>query len=179
MNCFIFFQIRSENIVADIYNIKKILTSLKGKKLQYICRSCELIDIGFGDLISKKNHKNKEYKCASFSLHIQCPFRISVEDKILTGSDDLFVSNSNSQYSVDLSKKKSTLFDIKAEKIMVDFPEEYVDECKLDECVDLFLFLSNIKISLFVTGSENCEAWRFLNDDVFHIVVSGNDIELQ
>ena len=79
--------------------------SLTGKRLRYITRSCELVDLGLGDIITRRNRFGNDTKVATLSLHLQCPFRITRQSGILIGSDDLFVSSSSAGNVVDLGEQ--------------------------------------------------------------------------
>lgn len=84
----------------EIEQIKNHLRrALVGEKLRYIVRSCELIDFGFGELFRRKNSRGYEREVASYALHLLCPFRIAMEGRCLTGSEDLYknASPSNEQ----------------------------------------------------------------------------------
>ncbi len=82
------------------------LNNLIDKRLQYICRSCDLVDFGFGEVFQRKDYKGKERNCTEYALHVQCAFRISEEKNLLLGQDDLFICINGEYGCTDLTKKK-------------------------------------------------------------------------
>ena len=162
-----------------IQDVKSFVDILIGKKLQYICRSCDMIDIGFGDLHKKKDNKNKERIVTAYSLHLFCPFRITDTTGVILGSQDLFISSESNESVVDLGVKNSTLFDIKLEDVKEQLKNEYVKDINVNEYGDISIALFNHTISIFVDGATDFESWRFLKPNVNkpHLIKIGNKFE--
>lgn len=163
----------------EIADLSKIFV-LKNKKLQYIKRSCDLIQIGFGDLIKIKTRKGEEHFIARYSLHIQCPFRITAKEKLILGYNDLFVSSNNITEAVDLNINSGTIFDLRLRENEYMFSNEYVVDVSINKLGDLTILLSNICLSVFVDSSTEYEQWRFFeartNNE--HIIATGNGLEI-
>lgn len=149
--------------------------SLTGKRLRYITRSCELVDLGLGDIITRRNRFGNDTKVATLSLHLQCPFRITRQSGILIGSDDLFVSSSSAGNVVDLGMQNTCVFDDKLELLNELFTDESVVRVSVNSCGDLSLQLTTLNISAFCTGSTENEMWRFFETgtDKPHIIRTG------
>lgn len=159
---------------------RKKCTVLKGKRIQYINRCLNLIDIGFGDVHKKMDRNGKLRNVASYAIHIQCPFRISNRDKILTGSEDFYVSSSEGNY-IDLDDRGRSVFDDIIDQNSTLLKKETVINIEINKFGDLLVECQNICISVFVTGMNDCEAWRFfeIGKGEKHLVVSGKGFEFQ
>lgn len=164
-------------------DVKKYLDVLVNQKIQYVRRSCDLVDIGFGDLITRKDLKGKEITTARYALHLQCPFRITNANanEIITGSDDLLSSNFNEYEIADLNLKGTSVFDCKVDKLNDEFNNEYVKSISVNEYGDLSICLSNISISTFCVDGSEYESWRFfeVNKGRTHLVKNGTGFELE
>ncbi|NMP38584.1 MAG: hypothetical protein GX051_10790 [Clostridiales bacterium] len=167
----------SKNSVEDA---KVIMQALLQKKLQYMGRSCELVDFGFGDIVKDKTLSGKELVRASYTLHLQCPFRVSVSNKIITGSDDLFISPFDGNDFVDLNLQHTCLFDYQVEKFRKAHPSEYVQKISLNTFGDVCIEMTTAVISIFVTNSSQDESWRFFQTvkKKNHLVYEGGGFEL-
>ncbi len=137
------------------------LMNLKNKKMQYIKRSCDLVDIGFGDLVKRKNRKNEDVLVARYSLHIQCPFKILYKQKMLTEYNDLYVSSANAYEMVDVGQKNCTLFDKRLQEYTNELCDEYVVGVLTNQIGDITISLSNITIFVSVDSATKEEQWRF------------------
>ncbi len=157
-----------------------IQASLMGKRLRYIVRSCDLIDFGFGDTFIRKNRHGKNVEVAAFALHLQCPFRITRQDRILIGSDDLFFSSSSGDDNMDLRMKDTCILDDKLKLLQDLFSKESVTGVSMSPCGDIFLQLSTLNVSAFCTGSTGNEMWRFFETgtDKPHIICTGLGFEI-
>ncbi len=153
------------------------LNVLKKQRLQSFSRSINLLCIGFGNIISRKNNKGDTVFVCEYALHIQCPFRVSYKTKILLGDSDLYISSINENDLVDLNNQNVCLLDIKTKNILNDFSDEYVSEVILNEYNDLIINTTNLSISLFVCN-QSYESWRFfkVDSDETHVVVDENGL---
>ena len=96
--------------------IKKQLSLIKGKLFRYIGRAGDLVWLGFGKDVVFKNYRGIERKTAQYSLHIQCPFRISCNGKKKIGSGDMYETNSITRRSSDFNQDETNtnIYDEKA-----------------------------------------------------------------
>lgn len=166
-------------MVNCIDAIKKCAV-LRWKKIQYISRSLDLIDIGFGDMHKKVGRNGKMRNFATYAIHIQCPFRVINQNEILTGSEDLYISSIDESY-IDLNDDSISLFDDIIGRNINILKKERVTDIKINEFGDLEIKCQNIRILVFVAGTTDCEAWRFfeVGKDDSHLVVSGKGFEFQ
>lgn len=155
------------------------LQEIVGKKLLYIDRCCELVNIGFGDLIERENRNNEIYFVGSSVFHVLSPFRIMQNNSIILGSSDLYISNSQNNLNVDLGKTDSCRLDSILNKQKNFLKNEYVESININEFGDLVIDLQNLTISIFNTNSNDDEAWRFFhpNTEKQHLVVYGDSIK--
>ncbi len=137
-------------------DIKTFLNNLKNKKINYICRSCNLVDIGFGENIWGVDVRGNSRTVPEYAIHIQCPFRFKNEHRILLGSDDLYISN-NEDCFVDLGEKDTSLFDDKIEIMKSELVDQVVEDVVVNNIGDLEIVLANFSISVFVTCSDENE----------------------
>jgi len=159
------------------YKMKDLLD----KKLQYICRSCDLIDIGFGDLVKKTRKDGKDVIVPSYAIHIQSPFRVTDKNGIIVGSDDLYFSIENT-LEEDILQKETTLFDQRVKNLLSIYDNEIVKGIFINNTLDVKIELTNITIEIFSTSTNDGEMWRYLQpycDDTEHLVATGLGIELQ
>lgn len=165
--------------MIDALTATKACSALVGKELQYIYRSCDLIEIGFGDLFRRKNSRGTELTVATYSLHVQCPFRISDETTILVGSNDLFTPSNNNDIAVDLAVQNSSLFDLKICELDKYLKGHCVTSVTINKFGDLEVQLSNIRITMLSTTSTDDELWRFFetNAGKAHLVATGSGFE--
>ena len=83
---------------------EETLQSLVGQKLVQVARFFELVEIGFRDSSDYCETKNHGKSNLSMVFHLQCPFRVAIADKIIIGSEDLFVSSTD-DFEVDLAEQ--------------------------------------------------------------------------
>ena len=149
-----------------------LLGLLLHQKLQYIERTLNLVCLGFGKLLERKDRHSVTDEIAEYSIHIQCPFRILLNNKIVLGSDDLFLSQFPDIESVDLNIKDSCLFDYKSKSLIQKFNNEIIIGVDMNKQNDLILYTSNLTIQLFVCNNQ-FESWRFFkfDDESIQIVI--------
>lgn len=152
--------------------IQLLLGLLLHQKLQYIERTLNLVCLGFGKLLERKDRHGLTDEIAEYSIHVQCPFRILFNNKIVLGSDDLFLSQSADIDNVDLNKKDSCLFDCKSKSLIQKFNNEIIIGVDMNKQNDLILYTDNLTIQLFVCNNQ-FESWRFFkfNDESIQVVI--------
>ena len=162
-------------------NVNRMFSIINGQKLQYINRTCDMVCIGFGDIFSRKNARGQFVNCASYALHLQCPFRIIKHDRVVVGSDDLFLSLSPENEAVDLSTKDSTQFDYKIKKLFQINNDIYVCKSKVTAIGDVELSCNLFDIQVLNVNSNGDESWRFfrVNSQERHLVATGLGIDLE
>jgi hypothetical protein len=73
--------------------IETELGKIKGLKLQYAGRSSNIFWLGFGELVQIIK-RGKTEETAEYALHLQCSWRITLENKIVVASRDFYFPNS-------------------------------------------------------------------------------------
>lgn len=166
--------------MIELSVIQNELKSIIGEKLQYVRRSCDLIDVGIGELFPKKSRTGEIIKVAKFAINSQCSFRIISKDNIEVGSDDLLFSIDYEENN-NLSFNKTTVFDRRTSGLLKMFDNEYVSNIKVNKYGDLTIYLTNIQIELFVNCSGENEAWRFfeVNSGQNHLVIRGEGAHME
>ena len=167
--------------METIGKANEMCNPLVGYPLKYIGRSIDLVKIGFGEELSRKNLRGVEVHTYLFSLHLQCPFRIVKEGKILVGYNDLFVSSDGSISQVDLEIKESLIFDKRVNENLSFLVGEQVQSVVLSNTRDLEIKLNSYCIEVFITNSTDREDWRLFKPwkKEKHLVAFGNNIEWQ
>ena len=160
------------------------LKFLKNKRVRYIGRAGNLLWIGIGEDVSNIDYKGRKRVFAKFSLHIQCPFRILLNTKIIIGNNDIYEPNTEKipLENFNWESYGDSLFDKQLEKIA---SELYTNDVKvidinLSLIGDLQIILSNnLCIETFINGTSNSEMWRFFETgtDLPHFVKTGINIE--
>ncbi len=166
-------------------NIKKELKQLIGLELTRTTRTGATECLKFGTLY-KIDHKGIERQVGKFGLHLQCPWRITQNNIILVGDNDLYEHPSeaeNFDSNFDWDVPNGNLRDVKlsvilkSKKNVVEFV--YVDEYGGFELI----FNEDTKLSVFPTLSVKSsygEFWRLLNNQCEaknHFVVGTFGIE--
>lgn len=167
-------------------DIKTELGKLIGLKLQYAGRASNLFWLGFGEMVLVKRRKGTEL-LAEYSLHIQCAWRITKENKILVASRDFYYPRSDSDEEIDSfdwDVQGNNRFDEKIKNLMEDVKGKLIVEgIDSDDIGGLKVYLSEkYVLEAFPDESdddEDSEFWRFFNmkDDSPHFVVEGNGIQ--
>jgi hypothetical protein len=160
------------------------LNILIGLKSGSAGRAANLFWIGFGDLISI-TRKGETLETEEYALHIQCSWRITLGNKIVVASKDLYVPNStwdgeDEDFNWDV--QGNNRFDDRINNFMND-KDLIVLKIDSDDIGGLKIHLSEgYTLDVFPDGSEDdeySEHWRFFNrkGDTPHFIVSGSGIE--
>ncbi|NLZ74118.1 MAG: hypothetical protein GX905_09970 [Bacteroidales bacterium] len=168
--------------------IQDCLKQLIGLPLTRTTRAADMECIKFGTLYEKDN-KGVEWQVGEFGLHLQCPWRITKDNVILVGSDDLLEQpNENAGYDENFhwDTKGGNLRDVKL-KAFIKTQKHLVLSVVADELGGFELILSNnVKLTAFpALSSKNkySEYWRLLDNrgdkaSNFHFIVTPNGIDL-
>jgi hypothetical protein len=71
-------------------NIQGAMSALAGLPLWALGRAADLAWFEFGERRTVRTHLGNEKQVGDYALHIQCPWRITRGDKIITGRGDIF-----------------------------------------------------------------------------------------
>jgi hypothetical protein len=165
--------------------INSQIGKLVGLKLQYAGRASSLFWLGFGDII-QINRRGKIQETAEYALHIQCSWRITLNNKIVVASRDFYSPCSGwdeNDEDFDWDKQGNNRFDEKIKIFMKENGQLKVEHIESDDVGGFKIFLSNdYKLEAFPDSSEDdehSEHWRFFNrkDNSLHFVVTGKGTE--
>jgi len=168
--------------------LRRALTQLVGLKLAVARRAADMRVLHFGTmrpapestLPSQENRPRGSI--GDFALHIQCPWRIETDDKILTGRTDLWEPlewPSGFSYDDWDYERDGNVQDRLIEQFMTNCDNLIVESITIQSnCSFWIAFNGGYKLVVFPSGSTG-EDWRFFrpNSDESHLVVSGGAIE--
>ncbi|KZE64271.1 hypothetical protein AWM68_14370 [Fictibacillus phosphorivorans] len=165
--------------------IKAELDKLNGLKLQYAGRSSDLLWLGFGEIV-QISRRGRTEETAEYALHIQCSWKITLNNKIVVASRDIYAPSSewnNLNDDFDWDIQGTNKFDERIKSINKFSGQLMVDRIEADDIGGIEVFLSgDYKLEVFPDSSGDtvdCEHWRFFNrkENSPHFVVSGEGIE--
>jgi hypothetical protein len=159
---------------------------LVGLKMQYAGRASNLFWLGFGDIF-QLNRRGKIEETAEYALHIQCSWRITLNNKIIVASRDFYSPNSkwddDNDDDFEWDKQGNNRFDELIEIFMKNNEQLKVKQIDADNIGGVILTFSNgCVLEIFPDSSEDddqSEHWRFFNrkENGPHFVVTGNGID--
>ena len=165
--------------------IENYLNSLIGKPLISANRAASMQIFGFGTWVDA--HEGESRKVGEFAIHIQCPWRITSEDKIFVAQSDMFYPKGDYE-----SESEDFDWDVNGNNRCDERTSELIEqtinlplivkELSADKFGSLNLkFSKNFSLEIFPSDSLPEEFWRFFksgtNDN--HFVVCGNGIEFE
>ncbi|WP_227936450.1 hypothetical protein [Alkalihalobacillus deserti] len=162
-----------------------IISELVGLKLQDAGRSSNLFSLGFGE-ITQIVRRGETQELAEYALHIQCSWRITLNNKIVVASRDFY--SPSSEWNGDIENfywdiQGKNRFDERIKTFIKNKGEIKVQKIDSDDLGGLKVFLSHgYSLEAFPDSSEDdeqSEHWRFLNrkDNSPHFVVTGMGFE--
>ncbi len=94
-------------------DIQRIVSAIVGLPLSALGRAADLAWFEFGSRRTVLSHLGKEKVVGDYALHIQCPWRITQGDKIITGRGDIFCTPEQSEEPTpcDFDWEKENRFD--------------------------------------------------------------------
>lgn len=165
--------------------IRDALAPLLGLPLWAAGRAATMLWLQFGARVSAPTKRDPTRITGEFALHLQCPWRISGRDGIVTGSGDMFVcADPNApESSFDPGRPGNAVADMRLRDWIgshANCPLVVVG-IDIDRCGGLRLQLTELfsfeafpcSIGLNEDASEH---WRFLRpgDDSPHVVMRGS-----
>lgn len=138
---------------------------LENNVMEGMGRCSDMIWISFGKELLVRNYRNEEVKKSEYALHIQCPFRISKNNKILLSNYDIYTSIEGS-INDDWDVIGNNRYDKIVEDLLIPMLPLKVNKVNFSKIGDIeILFKDNIAINIFVNSSEIAEEWRFINNN--------------
>ncbi|MGW0801518.1 hypothetical protein [Nonomuraea sp. NPDC002799] len=114
---------------------------------------------------------------SAFALHLQCPFRVTYESRVILGSADLAWLEHEVHDTSDADGER-TMYDYMADRVDATFMElrPRVTAMKVTSFGDLHIELEReFRVQAFPVGSGRVEAWRFLRRNGEHVVFPPDD----
>ncbi len=152
---------------------------LVGPPLWALGRAADLAWFEFGNHRTVATHSGKEKQVGDYALHIQCSWRITRGDKIVTGRGDIFCTPEESDEPLpsDFDWQKGNRFDRIVGVIFDHDSREFtVQSIQAGEAGNLAIMLEDgYKLEVFPHDSESGEHWRFFKpcSEEPHLVFSG------
>ncbi|MEW9078550.1 hypothetical protein [Terrisporobacter glycolicus] len=138
---------------------------LENNVMEGMGRCSDMIWISFGKELLVRNYRNEEVKKSEYALHIQCPFRISKNNKILLSNYDIYTSIEGS-IKDDWDVIGNNRYDKIVEDLLIPMLPLKVNKVNFSKIGDIEILLKdNIVINIFVNSSEIAEEWRFINNN--------------
>jgi hypothetical protein len=162
------------------YEIEKKLEVLVGSVLYQSSRAADLAVFHFGD-----RRINGSRYITEYSLHVQCPWCITRDDRVIVGSSDLYYPAGNMQVNsseFDWDRNPNRRDELIRDLFGSDGQEFLIDKIEVASAGDFNISMDNSSLVLKVLpdSSMNEEYWRFFkrNSEEPHFVVTANGISL-
>ncbi|MCT8335836.1 hypothetical protein NUH30_19270 [Leptospira sp. 85282-16] len=145
---------------SKIENITKCLIN---EELIEFGRAADLVWFSFGKEILIKNSKGSRKK-NKYSIHIQCPWRLSIKDKVKVASYDIYLPIDSNIQNFNWEEFGSNIFDNISIKFLQNQKRNYlVKKIVADKFGGLkIIFNKNLTLEIFTNSSQNEEFWRFI-----------------
>ena len=163
--------------------IEQALSVLIGLPLWAIGRAVDLAWFEFGDRRIAKGFKGVEKEVGDYALHLQCAWRITVSDNIVTGRGDIFSTpeETNEPLPPDFDWQKGNRFDrIVREFLQNESRQLAVQSVSAGDAGSLTIVLQDgYKLEVFPQDSESGEHWRFFRPGLAepHLVFTGRGLQ--
>jgi hypothetical protein len=167
--------------VAD--EIEQALSVLVGLPLWALGRAVDLVWFEFGGRRTVKTWKGTKKEVGDYALHVQCAWRIKLNDRIVIGRGDIFCEPEESDEPVpaDFDWQKSNRFDrIAAELLQNESRQLMVRRVDAGDAGGVTVLLDDgYKLEIFPQDSGIGEYWRFFKPatEEPHLVFSGKGLE--
>lgn len=162
------------------------IEKLVGLKMQHAGRASNLFWLGFGDIV-EVNRRGKIEETAEYVLHIQCSWRITMDNKIIVASRDFYSPNSKwddeNDGDFEWGEQGNNRFDERIEIFIKNNKQLKVKQIDADNIGGLILTFSNgylLQIFPDASGDDDySEHWGFFSgkENGPHFVVTGKGIE--
>lgn len=157
--------------------VHKHLSLLHQLLILDIGRAADLVWLQFGD-------SSQPEPVASYALHLQCPWRITYEQKIIVGSADMYRPCSDYGGDIDLFEWDIAGTNALDEKVNLHFHlnklQWEVERILTDHYGGFIICFSNgYQLEAFTHETSDAELWRLLmRREEQHFVVNGDGTEI-
>ena len=147
-------------------------------------RAASMLMLSFGRKHEQTDRHGQVIERGAIALHVQCPWRLSDEEGILVGSDDLTrPPDDQSSIAIDSGPDSPTQADAALDALLADKGPLIVSGVEADRLGGVRIdFHDGFRLELFPASTEaerNAEYWRFFHpdSDEAHLVVSARGAE--
>lgn len=152
---------------------------LKGLDLVEIGRAADMLWMSIGEPFTITSRRNGQKRTVSqYALHVQCPWRLLRNGKIILGSSDIYepynrALASGSDWNWDVFSGEQSVFNETANKLNETLLPLTIVNAAASNNGDLTItFNKETVFELIVPGSARHEYWRFIDfKSDFHYVV--------
>jgi hypothetical protein len=162
--------------------IERALGALVGLPLWGLGRAVDLTWFEFGSRRTVKGWKGVEKEVGDYALHVQCAWRITLGDKIVTGRGDIFCTpqETDEPRPPDFDWEKGNRFDRVVEQFLQNESRRLtVQGVRACGAGSVTIELEDgYRLEVFPQDSENGEHWRFFQPFARepHLVFSGKGL---
>ncbi|MDX8036214.1 hypothetical protein SK803_38970 [Lentzea sp. BCCO 10_0856] len=157
---------------------RRSTAELIGERWLHIGRACDLVWLGFGPYREVTDHRGGTREIGEYALHLQCPWRVTCGDRLVTRSSHIYVPGPDwtGDGDFDWDVRGANRFDVRAGELTAHLAGEriVVTSVEVTERGDLTVALSDgLRIEALRAGSVRDESWRFFRPhrDDDHVVV--------
>jgi hypothetical protein len=160
-------------------DIERTLSVLVGLPLWALGRAADLAWFEFGSRRTVLSHSGQEKQVGDYALHIECPWRITRGDKIITGRGDVFCTPEESEEptAIDFDWQRGNRFDRVVAALFEHETHRFtVHSVQASKAGTLVIVLEDgYDLDVFPHDSESGEHWRFFKpySEEPHLVFTG------
>lgn len=149
--------------------------------LPFLCAGASgtLLWVQFGDEIEISDFRGRTRKVGTWALHVDCPWRITGVDGVITGSGDYWeppeLGENGRDENFDAYKDR-TRFDVQIQSFVSEFRGECVKNIAVDSAGGFRLSIGRWNsLEVFPVNSLDIECWRLFQpgNSTDHFVVTG------
>jgi hypothetical protein len=165
--------------------IEKAISVLTGSSLWTFRRTADLAVFHFGEKEEVKTFHGEKAETGEYALHVQCAWRLSRADRVITGSGDLYdpvgIQSEKPDPDFDWKKQPNCVDELMQSLFENDTRQLVVQRVEVGVAASLCIHLEHgFFLEIFPNDSAIDEYWRFFKPgkDEPHFVVTGNGIEI-
>jgi hypothetical protein len=165
--------------------IERATCVLTGRSLWTFRRTADLAVFQFGDKRQVKTFHGETVEVGEYALHVQCAWRLSQGDRVITGNGDLYdpavIQSEKSDSNLDWKKQPTRVDELMQSLFEHDTRQLVVQSVEVGVAANLSIQLGRgFLLEIFPNYSAVDEYWRLLKPgkDEPHFVVTGNGIEI-
>ncbi|MGW6936291.1 hypothetical protein ACWGE0_39960 [Lentzea sp. NPDC054927] len=168
----------AEVALSVIEAARRSTAELIGERWLYIGRACDLVWLGFGPYREVTDHRGETREIGEYALHLQCPWRVTHGDRLVTRSSHIYVPGPDwtGDGDFDWDVQGANRFDARAGQLteFLAGGRIVVTSVEVTSLGDLTVSLSDgFRLEVRRDGVVRDEDWRFFRPyrDDEHVVV--------